>query len=236
METPLRYLGQTVTSDLPNLDQGDSTVEDCQRTARENLSGWDRGIFHEELRTLTRDAYTLLFEKHPEEAIKLMVSKLTEAKKAKREPRQHIQDLASAGSCWELGTPGKPDETRVSIGNHHHIDTLTYRFVFMVYNGIFLESEEFVRHQCNNRACIRPSHLLSGSDRQNREDEVSRVYSGRGAKGRGQDLEFEVDMELSILGPDLDEFLERGIETDVRNPIGREKQDSDRDELSHLLE
>ncbi|EBA02066.1 hypothetical protein RB2150_00135 [Rhodobacterales bacterium HTCC2150] len=166
----------------------------------------------------------------------LMVSKLTEAKKATQEPKQHIQDLASAGACWELGTQAEPDEVRISIGNHHHINTLTYRFVFMVYNGIFLETEELVRHQCNNRKCIRPSHLLSGSDRQNRDDEVSRFYSGRGAKGKGQELEFEGDIELSLLKPDQDEYLERGIETDVRNPIGREKQDSDQDELSHLLE
>ena len=84
-----------------------------------------------------------------------------------------------------------------------------------------METGEFVRHQCNNRKCILPSHLLAGSDRQNRDDEVSRVYSGRGSKGKGQGLEFEDDIELSLLKPDQDEFLERGIETDVRNPIRR---------------
>lgn len=223
-----------MTSD--NLDRGDSTVEDCQRTARESLTEWDRGILHEELRTPTRDAYTLLFEKHSEEAVKLMVSKLTDAKKAKQEPTQHMQDIASTGSCWELGTQEKPDKVRISLGNHHHIDTLTYRFIVMVYNGIFLETEEFVRHQCNNRACIRPSHLLSGTNQENRQDEVSRVYSGRGSRGRGQGLDLELDADLSILDPDYLELLERGLETDVRNPIGREKQVEDNDELSHLLE
>jgi hypothetical protein len=225
-----------MTSGKPDLDQGDSTVEDCQRTARKNLLCWDRGILHEELRTRNRDTYTLLFEKHSEGAVRVMVGKLTEAKKAKREAKQHIQDLASAGSCWELGTQGNPDLIHIKLGKYHKIETLTYRFVYQVYNGIFLETEEFVRHQCSNRACIRPSHLLAGSDRQNREDEVSRVYSGRGAKGKGQELEFESDIELSLLKPYQDEYLERGIETDVRNPVGREKQDSDQDELSHLLE
>tara|TARA_B100000768_G_C11217559_1_gene348951 strand:- start:706 stop:1026 length:321 start_codon:yes stop_codon:yes gene_type:complete len=106
----------------------------------------------------------------------------------------------------------------------------------MVYNGIFLETEEFVRHQCNNRACIRPSHLLSGTNQENRQDEVSREYSGRGSRGRGQGLDLELDADLSILDPDYLELLERGDDTDVRNPIGRAKQDSDQDELSHLLE
>jgi hypothetical protein len=225
-----------MTSGKPDLDQGDSTVEDCQRTARKNLLCWDRGILHEELRTLNRDTYTLLFEKHSEGAVRVMVGKLTEAKKAKREAKQHIQDLASAGSCWELGTQGNPDLIHIKLGKYHKIETLTYRFVYQVYNGIFLETEEFVRHQCNNRACIRPSHLLSGTDRQNREDEVSRVYSGRGAKGRGQSLELERSIELSILDPELKEWLELGLGTDVRNPVGRDEQPEDGEELSHLLD
>jgi hypothetical protein len=225
-----------MTSGKPDLDQGDSTVEDCQRTARKNLLCWDRGILHEELRTLNRDTYTLLFEKHSEGAVRVMVGKLTEAKKAKREAKQHIQDLASAGSCWELGTQGNPDPIRIKLGKYHKIETLTYRFVYQVYNGIFLETEEFVRHQCNNRACIRPSHLLSGTDRQNREDEVSRVYSGRGAKGRGQSLELEGAIELSILDPELKEWLQLGLGTDVRNPVGRDEQPEDGEELSHLLD
>ena len=224
-----------MTSDKADLDQGDSTVEDFKRTARKNLLGWDRGILHEELRTPNRDAYTLLFEKHPEDAVRLMGDKLTKAKKLKREPAQHIQDIASAGSCWELGTQGAPDRIKVAIGNQM-IDTPTYRFNFMAYNGVFLETEEFIRHQCNNRACIRPSHLLSGSDRQNREDEVSRVYSGRGAKGRGQSLELEGSIELSILDPELEERLQLDLDTDVRNPVGRSEQPEDGEELSHLLD
>ena len=225
-----------MTRDTGDLDQGDSTVEDFKRTARKNLLGWDRGILHEELRTPNRDAYTLLFEKHPEDAVRLMGDKLTKAKKLKREPAQHIQDIASAGSCWELGTQGAPDLIRIKLGKYHKIETLTYRFVYQVYNCIFLETEEFVRHQCNNRACIRPSHLLSGSDRQNREDEVSRVYSGRGAKGRGQSLELEGSIELSILDPELEERLQLDLDTDVRNPVGRSEQPEDGEELSHLLD
>lgn len=225
-----------MTRDKLELNQGDSTVEDCQRTARKNLLGWDRGILHEELRTPNRDADTLLFEKHPEDAVRLMGDKLTEAKKAKWEAKQHIQDIASTGSCWELGTQSNPDFVRIKLGKYHKIETLTYRVVYQVYNGIFLETEEFIRHQCNNRACIRPSHLLSGTARQNKEDEVSRVYSGRGAKGRGQSLELEGNIELSVLDPELDEHLQLDMDTDVRNPVGRSEQPEDGEELSHLLD
>ena len=225
-----------MTSDTGDLDQGDSTVEDFKRTARKNLLGWDRGILHEELRTPNRDAYTLLFEKHSGDAVRLMGDKLTEAKKAKREAKQHIQDIASAGSCWELGTQSNPDLIRIKLGKYHKIETLTYRFVYQVYNGIFLETEEFVRHQCNNRACIRPSHLLSGTDRQNKDDEVSREYSGRMSGGRVQALNLELSEGLSILSPIFEERLEIGIDTDVRNPVGRSEQPEDGEELSHLLE
>jgi hypothetical protein len=224
-----------MTSEAADLNRGDNTVEDFKRTARKNLLGWDRGILHEELRTPDRDAFTLLFEKNLEDAVRLMGDKLTQAKKPPLEPTQHIQDIASAGSCWELGTQGAPDHIKVAIGNHL-IDTLTYRFNFMVYNGIFLETEELVRHQCNNRACIRPSHLLSGTARQNKGDEVSRVYSGRGSNGRGQSLELESDTELSILDPELGERLQLDMDTDVRNPVGRAEQPEDGEELSHLLE
>ena len=83
---------------------------------------------------------------------------------------------------------------------------------------------------------LRPSHLLSGTARQNKEDEVSRVYSGRGAKGRGQSLELEGSIELSILDPELDEHLQLDMDTDVRNPVGRSEQPEDGEELSHLLD
>jgi hypothetical protein len=197
---------------------------------------WDRGILHDELWTPNRDAYTLLFEKHSGDAVKMMGDKLTKAKKSKREAKQHIQDIASVGSCWELGTHAYPDVISITLGKHHKIQTLTYRFNFMVYNGIFLETEEFVRHQCNNRACIRPSHLLSGTDRQNKEDEVSREYSGRMSRGRGQGLRLELSEGLSILSPVLDERLRLYIDTDVRKPVGREENPEDDEELSHILD
>ncbi|MEJ6707495.1 MAG: hypothetical protein QNK92_01515 [Amylibacter sp.] len=225
-----------MTNYTGDLDLSDTTVEDCQRKARKNLHGWDKGILHEELRTPARDFYTLLFEKHPDDAVRLMAGKLTEAKKAKREATQHIQDLASAGRCWELGNQSEPDIISIKLEKYHKIETLTYRFVYQVYNGIFLETEEFVRHQCNNRACIRPSHLLSGTAHQNRADEDSRVYSGRGAKGRGQGLELEGSIELSKLAPELKEWLQIGLGTDVRDPVGRNEQSEDGEELSHLLE
>ena len=129
---------------------------------------------------------------------------------------------------------------RINLGKHREIYTLTYRFVFMVYNGIFLETEEFVRHQCNNRACIRPSHLLSGSERQNREDDVSRVYSGRMSRGRGQGLRLELSEGLSRLNPRLKERLSLELKTDVRT-VGRPEGDPKgralgEDELRHLLD
>ena len=71
------------------------------------------------------------------------------------------------------------------------------------------------------KECVPFAAILAGSDRESREDEVSRIYSRRGAKDIGQELEFGIDMELSILGSDRDELLERGLETDVLNPIGR---------------
>lgn len=49
-------------------------------------------------------------------------------------------------------------------------------------NGRRLKAHEVVRHNCDNRACVEPTHLLIGTHADNRRDCVER---GRQAKGEG---------------------------------------------------
>lgn len=54
-----------------------------------------------------------------------------------------------------------------------------HRVAWYVYNGPIPDGQ-YVLHQCDNRACIRPSHLFLGSHKDNMDDMIAK---GRSAKG-----------------------------------------------------
>lgn len=65
---------------------------------------------------------------------------------------------------------------------HNGPHRLAHRVAYVKAHGLKLEDIDglIVRHKCDNRACIRPSHLLLGSQADNIKDMVDR---GRQAKG-----------------------------------------------------
>ena len=56
-----------------------------------------------------------------------------------------------------------------------------HRWVFKTHNGE-LSSTEQIRHLCDNRGCIEPTHLLKGSAQDNQNDKVQRNRQARGRK------------------------------------------------------
>lgn len=172
----------------------ENTIDDWLLSAQRKLEYWEPDVFFEELRTPLRDAYASTFQR-PEAALELIKDKLEAAKV--RAPRPfHIMNIEAPGGCWELGTQISPDLTTFMAPNGHKIETETYRFVYLLCHAIVVDEHDVVRHQCNNRACIRPDHLLLGTQAQNVLDEDRRKYAGHTSQGRGQALDAQVKKHL----------------------------------------
>ncbi len=81
----------------------------------------------------------------------------------------------SADGCWEY--QGSTDTNGYGLfsvnGHSHHV----HRIVYTIFVGPVAD-DELVCHHCDNRPCIRPSHLFLGTQTDNMRDMV--------AKGRGR--------------------------------------------------
>jgi hypothetical protein len=101
--------------------------------------------------------------------------------------------------CWELGTQTNPHTIVFTVpGQKEKYTELAYRFVFSVVNAQLLNTEDFIRHTCDNRKCFRPDHLLVGTAKQNRLDDAQRIYAGRGSEGKGQIIEGEIARGVAV--------------------------------------
>lgn len=79
--------------------------------------------------------------------------------------------------CWEWPRTDSHGYGYVSIKNKR---TKTHILSFKLSHG--REPEGVVRHDCDNRACYRPGHLLEGTNKQNSEDMVARDRHHRGQR------------------------------------------------------
>ncbi len=197
------------------LNEHDPSVEDWIVRAAENIRNWEPDIFFEDLRTSRRDAYASIF-RSPGSALMVVAEKLRSATVREARPF-HIMNIEAPGGCWERGTQINPESIDFTAPSGHVIGTSAYRFVFLVCHAIVADETDIVRHQCNNRACIRPDHMLLGSRAQNVQDEERRKYAGNSPQGRGQAMNAHVPKHLQVRpDPFVDEPLERGDTTDVR--------------------
>lgn len=201
--------------------EGELTVKNCLDHAKKNLEAWEEDIFFQALETPLRRAYAEIF-KSPASAMSVVASKLTEAKKCPPKPF-HIMNIEAPGGCWELGTQLHPDKINMTAPNGYDIETHTYRFVFLFCSAIVVDPSDVVRHQCNNRACIRPDHMLLGTQAQNMLDEERRKYAGNSPQGRGQAMHAHVTKSLQVRpDPYVEEPLQKHDDSDIRKNLGRE--------------
>ena len=82
--------------------------------------------------------------------------------------------------CWEwngahgLGTRNEY-RPRVAIDGK---DYYTYRVVYELYYGLKLQSDDVIRHQCDNSWCCNPYHMLIGKQKDNVQDMLKRERVG----------------------------------------------------------
>lgn len=139
---------------------------------RRRLDTFERSLFHEKLRSPTRDNYTKLFEETPEEALAYCEKYLRKAKKCNA-PASAISIIQSSTGCWELGTAKSPRRIKL-LG----VSDYLYRFISLTLTATLPYDGEVVRHLCNNRMCIRPDHLKIGSVGENKMDDILNAYAG----------------------------------------------------------
>jgi hypothetical protein len=183
-------------------------ITDWLEVADKNLTNFTKSPFHEQLRTRDRDLYTKVFADKAT-TLKVLEGLFHKARKAKPFELTMSRIQAPLG-CWELGKQSNPHGIRFVPSTGESDDEIAYRFVFMVVNARLLNPEDVIRHTCDNRKCLRPDHLIVGSAQENRQDDETRRYAGRGADGKGQVLITEIaeGVEVSIHPQRLDAGIE----------------------------
>lgn len=92
--------------------------------------------------------------------------------------------IVKVGDCWEctshvLNADGYVTLRSSKLGRSDSLHRLTYKLV----KGR-IPKGNLIRHKCDNRVCVKPSHLLAGTHQDNKDDAVERRRHAFGEKNR----------------------------------------------------
>lgn len=88
-------------------------------------------------------------------------------------------DKKTTDGCWNWTGALKKGYGRFRMGGISEPQIPAHRAAYILKHGE-ISQELLVRHKCDNRRCVRPSHLALGTAKQNTGDAIAR---GRLAKG-----------------------------------------------------
>jgi hypothetical protein len=81
---------------------------------------------------------------------------------------------ADQNECLVLATEGRP------VIRFRRKAILAYRFTYAIAMVLPLSEVDLIRHECNNKRCINPRHLMTGDHRENMTDlEAEQAYGIR---------------------------------------------------------
>ena len=173
-------------------------IQDWLEVSDRNITNFTKSPFHDQLLTEKRAFYTEVFGKK-DHVLQALSGLFRKAHKVDPFDLTMSRIQAPFG-CWELGKQKEPHVIRFTLPNGDSVDEIAYRFVFIAVNARLLNPEDVIRHTCDNRKCLRPDHLIVGSAQENRQDDETRIYAGRGSEGKGQIITGEIarGVEISI--------------------------------------
>ena len=101
---------------------------------------------------------------------------------------------------------------------HNRKTYRAHRWIYEYLNGPIPEGL-VVRHQCHNRACVNPEHLLLGTHQDNSDDMVRANRSSKVARNKGEKHPMSILTEQEVIL--IKKFLKRHNECGVGAFLGR---------------
>lgn len=104
--------------------------------------------------------------------------------------------IKRSNGCWEW--QGQVLSSGYGVANSSALDILreyAHRFSYRLFKGP-IPAGMLVRHRCDNPTCVRPSHLLLGTNQDNMDDKVKRSRSLTGERNPNAKLEPMRVMEI----------------------------------------
>jgi hypothetical protein len=119
----------------------------------------------------------------------------------------------SVNGCWEVTShyaqrDGYPMIKRRPVSTGVLETKPTSRFVYEDFNEVKLPSELFVRHKCDNKMCVNPDHLETGSHKDNMNDMKTRKRAASGERNGNSILTDEQVSEIVRLVVETDKTYE----------------------------
>ena len=90
----------------------------------------------------------------------------------RREVREiFLRKVRKTDHCWEW--TGSVHNTGYGMFYFDGSRVLAHRFSYLIFKGEIPEGHQ-IRHTCDNRTCVRPDHMLTGTHKDNARDAQER--------------------------------------------------------------